>query len=64
MSYLEKVLSFLFRMEDLTPGGDGSYLLRWTLLKAWNGRRIYLHKIMATDWARAGGENSPESGAV
>ena len=53
MSYLERVLSKLFHMEDLTPEQDGSYLLRWTLWASkTTGRRVYLHKIMATDWAR------------
>lgn len=37
--------------EDLSPNEDGSYLIRWRLAQ-FRGRRVYLHHILATDWAR------------
>ncbi len=51
MNSLHRLLCWLFRYEDLSPNADESYMLRWTLFDAF-GRKAYLHKILATDWAR------------
>lgn len=43
----------LFRREEMD--GDGrcpTYLVRWTLLKLWGGRSVYLHKFVGDDWSR------------
>lgn len=50
MNSLRK-LHKLFKYEDLSPNQDQSYMLRWTLFSGF-GRKVYLHKILATDWAR------------
>jgi len=43
----------MFKREDLTPPGSNvKYLIRWTLLRLWGGRALYLHKIVGSDWAR------------
>jgi len=54
MSYLQRLVNWLFRFEDLSPLQDRSYLLRWTLLSVpfSNGRKVYLHKGLASDWSR------------
>lgn len=54
MSYLQRLVNWAFRFEDLSPLQDRSYLLRWTLLSVpfSNGRKIYLHKGLASDWSR------------
>ena len=50
---LQKFVNWLFRFEDLTPpGSDARYLYRWTLFSLFGFFKIYLHKIMASDWAR------------
>lgn len=42
----------LFKREEMD--GDGrcpTYLVRWTLLKLWGGRSIYLHHFVGDDWS-------------
>ncbi len=42
----------MFQREEMD--GDGrcpTYLIRWTLLKLWGGRSIYLHKFVGDDWS-------------
>ena len=45
--------TFPFIRHDLTPPGtDAKYLIRWTLWRGLHGRALYLHHIVASDWAR------------
>src|SRR5256885_6406288 len=52
---MKAVVSFLnrvFQREEMD--GDGrcpTYLVRWTLLKFWGGRSLYLHHFVGDDWA-------------
>lgn len=46
-------LNRFFRREEMD--GDGrcaTYLVRWTLLKWWGGRSVYLHHFVGDDWSR------------
>lgn len=46
-------LNWFFRREEMD--GDGrcaTYLVRWTLLKWWGGRGLYLHHFVGDDWSR------------
>lgn len=52
MNSFERILTRLFRYEDLTVDGTGQYIHRWQLWAGANGRRVYLHKIVGSDWAR------------
>jgi len=48
MTWLDR----LFQREEMD--GDGrcpTYLVRWTLLKLWGGRSIYLHHFVGDDWS-------------
>jgi hypothetical protein len=49
---LNRLLSRLFRMEEIN-GGERcpTYMYRWTLLRAF-GCAAYLHKFVADDWSR------------
>lgn len=41
-----------FQREEMD--GDGrcaTYLVRWTLLKLWGGRSVYLHHFVGDDWS-------------
>lgn len=45
-------LDRFFQREEMD--GDGrcpTYLVRWTLLKLWGGRAVYLHKFVGDDWS-------------
>lgn len=45
--------TFPFVRHDLTPPGtDAKYLIRWTLWRGLYGKALYLHHIVASDWAR------------
>ena len=42
----------LFKLEIIDGRGvSDKYLRRWTLLNLWNGRVIYLHHFVGSDWA-------------
>ena len=44
--------TFPFERHDLAPPGtDTKYLIRWTLWRGLYGRALYLHHIVASDWA-------------
>jgi len=45
-------LDRVFQREEMD--GDGrcpTYLVRWTLLKLWGGRGLYLHHFVGDDWS-------------
>lgn len=49
----EQLLDRLFEREEMD--GDGrcaTYLVRWTLLKLWGKRGVYLHHFVGDDWSR------------
>lgn len=48
MSWFDRI----FQREEMD--GDGrcpTYLVRWTLLKLWGGRSVYLHHFVGDDWS-------------
>lgn len=48
-----KLIDRLFQREEMD--GDGrcqTYLVRWTLLKLWGKRGVYLHHFVGDDWSR------------
>lgn len=48
-----RTIDKLFKREEMD--GDGrcpTYLVRWTLLKLWGGRSVYLHHFVGDDWSR------------
>jgi hypothetical protein len=54
MSKLQGFLNRLFAREEMD--GDGlcpTYLVRWTILKLWGGRGVYLHHFVGDDWSSA-----------
>ena len=52
MKAIRQWLNRLFQREEMD--GDGrcaTYLVRWTLLKLWGGRGLYLHHFVGDDWS-------------
>lgn len=50
---MRRWLDRIFQREEMD--GDGrcaTYLVRWTLLKWWGGRGLYLHHFVGDDWSR------------
>lgn len=50
---MKRWIDRIFAREEMD--GDGrcaTYLVRWTLLKWWGGRGIYLHHFVGDDWSR------------
>jgi hypothetical protein len=48
-SFLDRV----FQREEMDGYGRcHTYLVRWTLLKLWGGRGLYLHHFVGDDWSR------------
>lgn len=50
---MRRWLNRFFGREEMD--GDGrcpTYLVRWTLLKLWGGRGLYLHHFIGDDWSR------------
>lgn len=42
----------IFRLEEINGANRcPTYLYRWTLLKLWHGRCVYLHHFIGDDWS-------------
>ena len=47
-----KLLDRIFRLEEINGANRcPTYLYRWTLLKLWAGRGLYLHHFIGDDWS-------------
>lgn len=49
---MKRWIDRVFQREEMD--GDGrcpTYLVRWTLLKFWGGRSVYLHHFVGDDWS-------------
>lgn len=50
---MKRWLDRFFRREEMDGNGRcATYLVRWTLLKWWGGRGLYLHHFVGDDWSR------------
>lgn len=48
-----RLIDRVFQREEMDGAGRcPTYLVRWTLLKLWGGRGLYLHHFVGDDWSR------------
>jgi hypothetical protein len=47
-----KLFDRIFKIEEINGSNRcPTYLYRWTLLKLWAGRGVYLHHFIGDDWS-------------
>ena len=49
---MQKVIDWVFHRIDIYCIPGEPYLTRWTLIKLWSGRAIYIHRFTGDDWSR------------